>query len=276
VFALLVGIALGISGCGTYVPEIQEASSDQSNGQLLVHAIVRSIHCEIRNAIAYVIDEDKRLAPLNGGVRSAEWLEGWGAQVGLSLTTEEKTALNPTSAWSPPSPAKALFALGLGVNLSSDATRIDKFNYYYTVADLYKQGACAADQSPHPTGSLLIQSDLKLREWLLSQVLNVGTGESGVPTSANTLLKQNALSHEVKFEVVSTGSLTPSWKLVNVTVNQTGTFFSTTRDRTHDLLITFGPTDPNTPGLSGAAYASYLASQIGLAISEQVKSGISP
>ncbi len=43
--------------------------------------------------------------------------------------------------------------------------------------------------------------------------------------------KSQGLTHQVTFQVVSSGSLTPSWKLVRATINPTGTLASTSRDR---------------------------------------------
>ncbi len=199
-----------------------------------MHAIVDSIHCEIRNAIHSVIDRDNAAAPFNQGVRHAEFLDNWAAQVSLTLQIDEKATANPTFSWTPAS----LFTLGASASLSADATRIDKINYFYGVKDLYVMDVCPPDfTEPHPTGSLFIQSDLKLKEWLADQVLNVGTGATSVPQSVNTPLKQNVLSHEVKFEIVSTAGLTPGWKLHSLSgsINQAHCLRST-RDRLHDLL----------------------------------------
>jgi hypothetical protein len=66
--------------------------------------------------------------------------------------------------------------------------------------------------------------------------------------------------------VVTTGGITPAWKLVQVNFNQSGTLFEVSRLRTHDLLITLGPGD--FKGLTAvAANNAHLASQIGLAVS---------
>jgi hypothetical protein len=257
---------LNLAGCGAVVPALQEIPGTPGDTELLVQGIVRSVHCELRNAIWYVIDQDKSLAALNQGFRNAPWLDNWGVQVGLTLTVDEKTSLDPTVLWTPPSPASAIFSLAGGINLSSEAKRIDKLNYYYTVKQLYALGPClAGDTRNVPFGSLLIQSDLKLREWLLSQVLTVGTGTTTVPISGDTPLQRNALSHQVSFEVISGGSITPVWKLVHVAVNPSGTLLSTSRNRNHDLLLVFGPADPRTKNLVGAASDIFLASQIGTA-----------
>jgi len=275
---MLLTVTISLSACGTFVPNLQELPGDDRDGMLLVHAVVDSIHCEVRNAVYSVIKNDLDASQYNGGVRHAKYLYDWAAQIGLTLQVEEKTTLNPTTAWSPPSALTSIFTLSGSGLLSTDATRIDKLNYYYTVKELYALGPCPTNfNPPHPLGSLLIQSDLKLNEWLSSQVLEVGTGDLSVPINVNSALKQNALSHEVKFEVVSTGSVTPAWKLRRVTINQTGAFFAATRDRTHDLLITFGPVDPKQKGsLAPTAQNLFLSSQFGIAVSNGVRNGILP
>jgi hypothetical protein len=71
---------------------------------------------------------------------------------------------------------------------------------------------------------------------------------------------QDSVSREIKFIIVSSGNLQPTWKLVQVAAN-TGNapFFSTGRTRTHDLIITIGPPTTRTAN-------DFLASQIGQAI----------
>jgi hypothetical protein len=112
-------------------------------------------------------------------------------------------------------------------------------------------------------------------------------------------LKQNVLSHEIKFDITDTGNVTPGWKLTRVSLNQSGNLLSATRDRTNDLTITLGPTvstpkpvlgkdgkpmvDANgkvkmtaTYGPSNDAYTAALSSQIGLAVSNAIKSSLQP
>jgi hypothetical protein len=65
------------------------------------------------------------------------------------------------------------------------------------------------------------------------------------PANQNGPLKTNVLSQEVKFDVISTGTVSPGWKLTTATVNQSGNLLSATRDRTQDLSVIFGPMDPS-------------------------------
>jgi hypothetical protein len=63
-------------------------------------------------------------------------------------------------------------------------------------------------------------------------------------------------SYKVKFVIVSNGSANPTWKLVSVTANS-GTLPPVTagRTRTHDLILTFGPSTGQ--GLASASDAFY-------------------
>ncbi len=289
---LVIGIALMLAGCGTYVPEIQENPWNQVGGELLVQKIVQSIHCEVEKAVTDVRKQDKNIQRAvfkkTGIVQPllTDWLLGWGAQMQISLIVDEKSAVGPSGSWSP----MKTFFLGSGANISSEATRIETLNYYYLVKDLINahEASCFSDIKDAATGSLLVDSDLKLEEWLLAVVLGQGTGEIPLPaaTPQNGLITaKNAFTHEVKFEIVTSGNITPMWTLALSTINPTGPFFSASRDRTHDLLITFGPNvqttnsgkitnslDPNT-----AAAGSFLAAQIGLSIGNQmIANGLRP
>ena len=265
---LVIGVMLSLTGCGTYVPEIQELSWDQADGQLLIRAIVGSIHCEIRDAVTYVINQDVKNATEFRQPLQAGWLYGWGAQIAITLTVDEQSTVAPAGSWFGP-PA---FLLGLGANLSSTATRINSLNYYFTVKDIYSRSngvPCSQEERNNiyhlPVGSLLIRSDLKLKEWLLSVVLGLGTGEFEFTKSSKTA--KNAFSHEVKFVVLTNANTIPVWTLANAKINP---LLSTSRNRTHDLLITFGENDPITNSLTPPAANANLASQIGLAVSNQI------
>ena len=117
------------------------------------------------------------------------------------------------------------------------------------------------------------------------------------PATTSGPLKSNVLSHEVKFDIISSGNLTPGWKLKQSTINGTGNFLTGSRDRTQDLILTFGPVDPTwtldpTTGqpakdpktgkplvrmqLSTAATNSALAADIGNAVSNGIRSVLAP
>ena len=71
---------------------------------------------------------------------------------------------------------------------------------------------------------------------------------------------QDLFSQEIKFIIVSSGNIQPTWKLIQVSANTGNTpFFSTGRTRTHDLIITSGPQRQRTAN-------DFLATQIGQAV----------
>ncbi len=89
VFAILTAV---ISGCGTYVPDLQEFPAKPGESALLVKAIVDSIHCDIKNAVQAVISEDDALAARHHQPRSAAWLDDWGVAGMLILTIVERSS----------------------------------------------------------------------------------------------------------------------------------------------------------------------------------------
>jgi hypothetical protein len=109
-------------------------------------------------------------------------------------------------------------------------------------------------------GSLFLESDLKILDWLttLEQLQINQDADFSLPDS---FAKEGALSDEVKFEIVSTGNVNPTWKLALVSANASSTFYTGSRDRTQDLIITLGA----APGghLNQAGMNSALTSEFG-------------
>lgn len=270
------------SGCGLNVPEIQDFG-DQTTAQQLIQSIVYNVTCEVQDAIDDIYNNPAH-------ARKTTFLDTWGVQINLSLQVEEKSSVNPLANWLPPSPASSIFNLSAGGTLSADATRQDKLNSFFTVAELRKLGRC--DKNARPGGLLLMQSDLGLYEWLNANVIAADTHKIQYSKDySDGPFKTNVLSHEVKFDITSTGNLTPGWKLTKVMVNQSGNLFSATRDRTNDLIITLGPTMPTpkitldkkgnlititAPGPSNDAFTAALASQIGIAVANALRNALPP
>jgi len=262
-----------LGGCGTYVPEIQDFPGTSVDGQLLVKEIVRNVHCEVKRAVTYVIDQDKKLASYNGGVRLAPWLEdNWGVTIQLTLTIDEKSSVNPNLKYTP-NPVSALFTLGAGGAASSQATRIDTLYSFYTVKDLYLLPKNCAPANP-AQGSFLLESDLKLRQWLVDTVLTSATGDVNYPSKIEGPLKEDVISHEVKFEIDTSGFITPAWTLTLVSINPEAPFLTASRNRTHDLIITMGPTDQRSKRAGPVAASAQLSSAIGLAVANGIKNSL--
>jgi hypothetical protein len=133
--------------------------------------------------------------------------------------------------------------------------------------DRPRELSCLSGQA---NGDVFLQSDLKLREWFQIAARPQYTGIANYQAVKGVT---DVISHEVMFEIVSSGNVTPSWKLVQATVNASSPMFNTTRDRTQDLIITMGPTqgDKGSQTLAGPGQNSQLASEIGVAVAQAIK-----
>jgi hypothetical protein len=126
--------------------------------------------------------------------------------------------------------------------------------------------------TPAQSSPFILESDLGIEQWLTGAVLvdtllhsegapsggggghgggghgggggsggGGGHGAGGGGGGGGGGQKPDTVTHEIKFVIVSSGTVTPTWKLVKVSANTTGTLFNTGRTRTHDLIITIGP-----------------------------------
>jgi hypothetical protein len=273
--ATLLLFCLPLAACGTYVPPLQEYVEGPEAGGQLVHAILQNVTCELKNAVYDVLEQDRR--DFREGIiasRNTAWLETWGAQLVLNITIDEKGTVNPKINGLPPSPASAIFNIAGEATGSSASTRIDKLHSFYTIKEL---AATRCLPERRPGGLFLMQSDLKFKEWLEINVVEQNTGFGRFPGDSEGPFKQDVISHEVKFVIDTSGSLTPGWKLTRVAVNQSGSFLTASRTRTQDVTITLGPLDKNElkagrVAPSVAARNSILASEIGLSVANALRS----
>jgi len=211
-FVATVSTCALLAGCGVTVPPIQEIW-DKPPGTdgypiPLESDIKYRVFCDIKDAVYDVLF--LRLFGPNGPsleelgaieTNYKNYLEklkdknevtllDMGIQVSLTLTIDETSGLSPGLAINTPmAPATTVlssavkvvtpqsYAFGLGGNLSSHATRIDKFNFYTTVEQLFKRyKEKLGDPAKYPEGprcdpndfrqgsSLLLQSDLRIPE----------------------------------------------------------------------------------------------------------------
>jgi hypothetical protein len=313
--------AIGLlSGCGTYVPDLQEFYEAPHDVGPMVEAVVEQVQCEVQTGVQFLILDDIEQAEEDPEVaralkakglkvgRKLSWLDTWAAQVTLTLTIDEKSALNPGVAFNTPMiPAVTSFpgkitvttpqsySLGLGGTFSTDATRKETLSWFidfskFTDKASLKKAKLVKDrleQAAKETGAnsiipcnqengIFIQSDLKLREWIYDVMLPTFVQSRGVPDYANALKteakksKKDVISHEITFVIIDSGNITPSWKLVRVSTNQGSLpLLSAQRSRTQDLLITMGP--PQDGALATAAQNSDLAAKIGVAVANAIR-----
>ena len=237
-----------LGGCGTYVPSHQEGGG-LDEALALEGAIVQSIHCELRNALVDV---------LGNNPKHAAFTNGWAVQVALTLTIDEKTTVAPTLGMTF---LPSLFTLGVIGSASTEATRVDTLNFFYPVTTLLGRGKCAdgfPERFQYGSGSLLVRSDLKTKEWLLFILSDQVTVDPAYDP-------KNGMQHKVTFIVDTSGGLTPGAKLATVALMPTGVFLTADRKRTHDLTLTFGPVSKDDTGnkvLSPSAQTLFQAGQI--------------
>lgn len=191
-------------------------------------------------------------------------------------------------------------AVALGGTLSSAASRTDKFNSFWTIGYLRNPNAVrrfckdetkdplATDPSGiRPAKSSFLADELGITSWLLDALFvskiipSYGTPSiaSDIELSGNSKKTekkaatgkfepqgQDTFSIQIKFVVISSGNVTPSWRLVRVSAN-TGSspFLGAGRTRTHDLILTIGPRSLQTNNAN-------LALQIGQAVSSNNRS----
>jgi hypothetical protein len=250
-FALL--ILCGLGGCGARVPELRDwPNNNEAGAAAMVQAIVHSVRCDLSKAVTVIVDQDIAAARYRPSRRTyTDYFNNWGAEVAFTFTIVEKTVVNPTGVWMPPSPVTAVFTLGGDASVSAQATRVETMNIFYTMKELYLPPGKTCDANEDPSASFLIQNDLKIAELLEFRLISATTGNALTPNSGD----KNVLSHQITFQVVTGGGLTPTWQLTRGTINGSGTFLSGSRDRTHDLVITFGPIDRTRGGKSLIAIA---------------------
>jgi hypothetical protein len=262
-WALLLGIATLLGGCGFVVPELQDFG-DRDQQIIMVQQIVHNINCELRSAFHDLYDKE-----------GSTFLDkkDWGVSILLDLDISDKTIVAPSVLWSPlPSPT-VVPTLAAGLSGSSSAERINKLHSFFTVRQLLKMQRCDF----RPSGPMLMQSDLKLGEWLFDTYTVQVTRQADFTSGG---LPADVLYHEVKFEVDTSANATPAFRLKLVNVNNSGQFFSISRNRVHDLQITLGPTSQKTPGskpglAAGSAAADIaLAGAIGRAVGNAVNSAL--
>jgi hypothetical protein len=251
--------AVSVGGCGLNVPEMQEWYEPREQQKITENRLINHIKCELHKGVDDAIDKYYGAGKRSG--LSAEWIKSWLATVTLKLTVDEKGTANPGISWVRPLSDTRTFSLGAGVNGSSDATRIETISFTYPLKDLRTAGKIVNPCS-NPR-EVLIEGDLKIGQFLDKKVF--------LTTVPGTIIgPYSAFSYQVTFAVVYGGTITPSWRLVELTVNPDSPFLSATRTRTHDVTITLAP--PGDPAAAEAA-AIHNAALIGQAVASAIRRG---
>jgi len=267
-------ILLTLGACGSYVPHVEEFWEGGPQAVFFESNIKGHVYCELQRAIALTSQKGNSpenavtVTDYNSGITRDALPDDWGVQVSLSFQVDETGGVSPSASLV----TSPTFSIGLGATVSTQATRIDKYDSYYSIAPMklsIKNGGnedCAIERN-----SSLLSGDLGILPWLKQALAFEQHNHSSKLTSS--AFKQDVLSYETKFVVTSSGNANPQWKLVRVASNQEGSpLLSASRMRTHDLTLTFGPSGDSGAGKKGSspgtmAANSHLAQQIGLAVS---------
>jgi hypothetical protein len=308
-------LALVETGCGLGVSQLPEVwdRADQYSTARMELQIKQAIFCELRAAAIEARRVNRSSYHYRGtNVTSADDLpfaDSWGAQITLTLTADEKSTLAPSVSLKNPllpetSYGQAVarsFTLGLGGTLSSQNVRYDKFDFYYSAADLIL-GAGEGDICGSPPTALLGPksssspfidgTNLGIREWLPGAVAvsdfqrssRANLNGEGLALGSGGSFTSDSATYDNKFVIVSDGNVTPTYNLVKIATGTTP-LLDLNRTRTHELLITIAPDgtrvkkDKKTgklvvvtgSGPSNSAVNSHLASQIGSAVAAAIR-----
>ncbi len=296
---LIVFASLTVAGCGLRTPNMQPyVADDDAYVEGLKEAnLLNYVKCELRQSVLETFLNQAN----NPNAPRVEWLRDWGAQVSMKITVDEKSGLAPGLSFNSPYEnaisyfrtggnvtTQQSFSLGLGVSVSSEATRVETVAVYFPFAELVEgqdfstKGLAATlavldcndvgpatNGGPRPTalGRSTINSELQIRNFFSSKYYIIANPQllelrSGLPVNG-TVSPFETFTYEVKFLVTTSASVTPVWKLVHVVTNAGGNFLSAMRMRTDDLTIVMGKSvvDKDTGRLapSPAAQAQYQA-----------------
>jgi hypothetical protein len=314
--AVIVAMTAGAQcACGFSPPQMPEIwdRADERATQHMQMQIKRAVYCELRDAIRIARGNLNERYYGKQKVTTSEdqtLPDSWGAQITFTFTIDETSKLTPnvslntvypgavsTFSGRPSVTTPQNFTLGFGGTFSSQATRVDTFDTFYTIGDIAyiysKNNICDA---PNPdllgpashSSPFLVQSELGIKDWL-PQAVQVAdflrssraaeTGE-GPALGGSAGHASDSLSYQIKYIIISSANVTPTWKLVRITGNN-GTLFDMNRTRTHQLLITIAPGKVQTvktkKGMvktvtpSPSATNSHLAQQIGNAVGAAVR-----
>ena len=152
-----------------------------------------------------------------------------------------------------------MFTLGGGISGGAVSSNENKFNIFYPLAALYQPKLFHEEDKEPPCqvrnqeGSPLVDIDLKIEPLLKYRVQVVDIGLASDPNRTDKIYSvKNILSQT--FSIRSClGQPHADWKFTTGSVNPAGTFFSTDRERTHQIVFTFGPLSDDGKSLTGLA-----------------------
>jgi hypothetical protein len=265
--------SLSLAACGTNIPSQRDwPKNNTPNVNDMNATLARSIVCELSYAVTLAIENDRDLAAKRRDHRAySSFLDKWGVEVATDLTVSENSTINPTGIWAPVSPASAVFTLGGGISGNATSSNENKYNVFYPIRALYKpryfplnsERRGCRDPSGNKEGSPLVDIDLQILPLLESRIQIVVLGFADAPQD-NVIIsgEKNVLTQTVSIKETISGDITPTWKFTTGSFDPSGKFFSSERDRTHQIVFTFGPLADDKLSLTPLAESFHLTQQL--------------
>lgn len=240
----------------------------------MVFSIKRNILCETIAAIRQV----------NGTITTSfgpAIPDNYSIQLQLTLIVAESSAFTPNLTYNQTLADGSQSGVTIGRNwnvgvsgeLSSAATRTDTTYSYWAVGQVAGPGKnrkmCEDPEWPidRRSSSPLVQSDLGVARFLFDHVKAADLLHSSKP-GASKPDKIDVYSYDLKFVVVSSGGVSPQFKLIPLSGGGTP-ILNLNRTRTHELLLTFGPSGPGGFQPSEISFGQHLNTQLGSTLSRR-------
>jgi hypothetical protein len=247
---LLGAVSILLAGCVT-VPQLEP-------NNIRVSEVIERVRCDLADALP---DEAKY-----------PWTADWVARIDLTLVVNEQAGFTPTVSFIDlrrPEIVPGIgtfmqnFTLGVGAGANSTAVRNDNMTFTVSLEELrYKRQTQACTFS----SGIGLDGDLGLKEWVASALEPVDRGLLTVgyhpsvpgrsrraprPPRPGTDPPIDAISHQVQFIVVLSGSISPNWTLTRFrgpTVS--GNLAAASRSRTHTLGVVLASPRLDKSGVS--------------------------
>jgi hypothetical protein len=238
VIAALLACAT-LSGCfGLTIPEMQGPLEDTNDQIDKENTLVNLVKCQLKEGLSKALLQYD--ASGTGKGYSIRWIERWAAKVTFTLTAKETGGLSPTFSYTNPT---KIFALGLGTEAGTDATRTETTGVTWSVPEILSD---AARIPCRHFGRFQVYSNLQISEWLVRK-----TFIARVPGNIDRQKLTspfNAFNYEATFVSSFSGGVNPSWNFTRRSVNNNTTLLSLSRTRTDAITITMGPADKDEFG----------------------------
>jgi hypothetical protein len=236
-----IALAALVSGCGLYVPQKDplhandiDPRNNMSRQGKIESNIIANIRCEVTRGVYNAV-----------ATGNVPWLAGWGAQISLNLTWDEQSSINPGLTYTTPiGIGPDMFSLGGGLAGSAHATRNEAITFTLENKTLLREAMLTSrtrsglDCSALQEGAT-VQSDLKIDEFIYDKATIAGGHEAR--TSAIDYPQFSTFQETLTFVVSFGGNVTPSWKLIRLSINPGGQFLNGTRTNISTIIITLGP-----------------------------------